>query len=215
MSAASSADRLPDPAPDSAPYPAKNPAASHADRHDLDKLAQWRDGLAAAAESGFPVFAVFLVTLEDRASHDIFRRYRSAFEDLGAGFSSLVIFGQHGVSSTMRAMLAELGLTMEQVPVLALIAGATSNWAWNGAWNGAWVLPLQRGNPDGGLPDGGLPDGELENSALWAQALARIGRAAPGKMPLDLGGVAGIERRQLRGGDLSSSIQKVLSSLGG
>jgi hypothetical protein len=189
VSAASSADR--------STGPAKNPTASHADRHDLDKLAQWRDGLAAAAESGFPVFAVFLVTLDDRASHDIFRRYRSAFEDLGAGFSSLVIFGQHGVSSTMKAMLAELGLTMEQVPVLALIADATSN--------GAWVLPLQRGNPDG----------ELEESALWGQALARIGRAAPGKMPLDLDGVAGIGRRPLRGGDLSSSIQKVLSSLGG
>ena len=189
MSAASSADR--------STGPAKNPTASHADRHDLDKLAQWRDGLASAAKSGFPVFAVFLVTLDDRASHDIFRRYRSAFEDLGAGFSSLVIFGQHGVSSTMKAMLAELGLTMEQVPVLALITGATSN--------EAWALPLQRGNPDG----------ELDESALWGQALARIGRAAPGKMPLDLDGVAGIGWRSLRGGDLSSSIQKVLSSLGG
>ena len=189
MSAASSADR--------STGPAKNPTASHADRHDLDKLAQWRDGLAAAAESGFPVFAVFLVTLDDRASHDIFRRYRSAFEDLGAGFSSLVIFGQHGVSSTMKAMLAELGLTMEQVPVLALITDATSN--------EACIVPLQRGNPDG----------ELEESAMWGQALGCIRRAASGKMPLDLDGVAGIGRRPLRGGDLSSSIQKVLSSLGG
>ena len=170
---------------------------SHADRHDLEKLARWSEGLAAAAESGFPVFAVFLVALEDRTSHDIFRRYRSAFEDLGAGFSSLVIFGQHGVSATMKAMLAELGLTMEQVPVLALIADATSN--------EAWVLPLQRGNPDS----------ELDESALWAHALDRVGRAAAGKMPLDLDAIEGTGRRPLRGGALSSSVPKVLSSLGG
>ena len=82
---------------------------SHADRHDLDKLARWRDGLSEAEESVFPVLAAFLVTGENREAHDIFRRYRSKFEELAAGFSSLVIFGQHGTSTTMTTMLPNWG----------------------------------------------------------------------------------------------------------
>ena len=95
---------------------------SHADRHDLDKLARWKEGLdsADAGSEVFPVCAIFLVSPEDRASHDIFRRYRSAFEELGGGFHHLVIFGQHGVSTTQVAFLAEVGLEQASVPLLAI-----------------------------------------------------------------------------------------------
>ena len=96
---------------------------SHADRHDLDKLARWKEGLDSAVDSElavFPVCAIFLVSPEDRASHDIFRRYRSAFEELGGGFHHLVIFGQHGVSTTQVAFLAEVGLEQASVPLLAI-----------------------------------------------------------------------------------------------
>ena len=170
---------------------------SHADRHDLDKLARWRDGLAEAEGSGFPVFAAFLVTGEDRASHDIFRRYRSAFEELAAGFSSLVIFGQHGTSTTTAAMLAELGLTAEQLPVLALIASVGSD--------DAFTLALPPGNADG----------ELDASGPWGQALARISRAARDKTSLDLGGLEGVAVRPMESGGLSSAIEKALASVGG
>ena len=74
--------------------------SSHADNHDLDKLARWYRGLSSGESGQFPVYAVFLVTSSDSAAHDIFRRFRSSFEAHGAGFDHLVIFGQHGVSST-------------------------------------------------------------------------------------------------------------------
>ena len=181
---------------------ATGPAMSHADRHDLEKLARWRDGLAVAGESGFPVFAAFLVTGEDRASHDIFRRYRSAFEEMAAGFSSLVIFGQHGASTTMAAMLAELGLTMEQVPALALLPNTG---ALNANTDEAFTLTLSKGNADG----------ELDDAEPWGQALDCIGRAARDNAAPDFGGVAGVVQRRLESGGLTPAIERALASLGG
>ena len=63
---------------------------SHADRHDLDKLARWKsdlDGPEGKGAAGLPYCAIFLVGPDHRASHDIFRRYRSAFEDTGRRLS--------------------------------------------------------------------------------------------------------------------------------
>ena len=94
---------------------------SHADSHDLDKLARWKAGLDAAPDDGaaaFPACAIFLVSSEDRASHDIFRAYRSAFEELGGGFHHLVIFGQHGISTTQVAFLGRGGYGAEERPAI-------------------------------------------------------------------------------------------------
>ena len=101
-------------------------ATNRADSHDLDKLDRWRQGLEAlegADKSTFPVCAIFLVSGEDRQSHDIFRKYRDSFEDRKAGFHHLVIFGQHGISSTVTGFLAQINLAKESLPCLALATG--------------------------------------------------------------------------------------------
>lgn len=92
-----------------------------ADQHDLDKLARWHQDLSGGGSDQFPVYCVFLVSPDDRASHQVFRRFRSSFEDRAAGFQHLMIFGQHGISATLKALLAEFGLTLEQVPALAML----------------------------------------------------------------------------------------------
>ena len=92
-----------------------------ADQHDLDKLARWHQDLSGGVTDQFPVYCVFLVSPGDLASHQVFRRFRSSFEDRAAGFQHLVIFGQHGISATLKALLSEFGLTLEQVPALALL----------------------------------------------------------------------------------------------
>ena len=173
---------------------------NHADSHDLDKLARWREGFAEAEESGFPVYAVFLVTGEHRESHDIFRRYRTDFEALGAGFSNLVIFGQHGTSTTATSLLAELGLPAEKMPVLALSASTASD--------SMFTIEL----PKGELPKGtvaGLPD----DSGPWGQTLARIGDAAQRGTGLDWGGLKELVPLTLGGGSLAEVVERALSVL--
>ena len=101
-------------------------AATRADSHDLDKLDRWRQGLEAleaAGQSTFPVCAIFLVSEADRQSHDIFRKYRGSFEERNAGFHHLVIFGQHGISTTVTGFLAQINLAVESLPCLALASG--------------------------------------------------------------------------------------------
>ncbi len=94
---------------------------SHADNHDRDKLARWHGELAGCPGDDFPVVAVFLVSEQDRAAHDIFRAFRSSFETRNAGFEHLVIFGQHGVSETARSLLREFGLPGDATPTLAVV----------------------------------------------------------------------------------------------
>ena len=96
---------------------------SHADTHDWDKLARWQKDLEAAEPDGPAVYAVFLVSEKDTIAHDVFRSLRASFEERGAGFAHLVIFGQHGVSATARALQGELGLAGEGLPALALFGG--------------------------------------------------------------------------------------------
>ena len=93
---------------------------SHADNHDRDKLSRWRGDLTSGDAPSFPVYAVFLVTPEDRPAHDIFRAYRSSFEERGAGFQHLMIFGQHGISTTVKGLLAEFDLELDALPLLVL-----------------------------------------------------------------------------------------------
>ena len=173
---------------------------SHADRHDLDKLARWKEGLDSAVDSElavFPVCAIFLVSPEDRASHDIFRRYRSAFEELGGGFHHLVIFGQHGVSTTQVAFLAEVGLEQASVPLLAI--APMGNVAGN-------VVCVE-------LPKGDR-DGELDDSQTWGAALERIRVATTGDSALALDGVEGAKAGLFRRGPLSETVAAVQADLG-
>ena len=99
---------------------------TRADRHDVDKLHRWRQDLLDSPSSPFPVYAVFLVSEADTAAHDIFRRFRSSFEEREAGFGNLVIFGQHGVSTTVHLLLEQLGLASDALPMLVLWDGQDS-----------------------------------------------------------------------------------------
>ena len=173
---------------------------SHADRHDLDKLARWKAGLDSAADdasTAFPACAIFLVSPEDRASHDIFRRYRSTFEELGGGFHHLVIFGQHGVSTTQLAFLAEVGMEQASVPLLTIasMGDETGN-----------VVCLE-------LPKGDR-NGELDDSRAWGAALERVRVAAAGDSPLALDRVEGVKTGLFRRGPLSETVAAVQSELG-
>ena len=80
-------------------------APSHADSHDLDKLARWSQALDGGQPGQFPVYAAFIVRPEDQSAHDAFREFRSSFQKAGAEFEHLVIFGQHGVSRTALELL--------------------------------------------------------------------------------------------------------------
>ena len=167
---------------------ASPPPLSHADRHDLDKLKRWHDGLrqadaADAPGGGFPVCAAFLVTGEDRAAHDIFRLYRAAFEELGGQFQHLVIFGQHGLSGTAAAMLDGLELAGLEVELpLLLLAPADA-----GTEAPLFVIPLPPGTP-GELP----PD-----CREWETALAQIRQFADSGEPADFGPIPGARRLTL------------------
>ena len=171
--------------------------SGHADRHDLDKLARWKAGLDAAADSApFPVCAIFLVGPQDRVAHDVFRRYRSVFEELGGGFHHLVIFGQHGISATLLAFLDELAAGPDDVPLLAL-------------------APMDGGDAEGfvrlPLPKGGTGNA-LDDSQPWGAMLTLIRAAASGPLPLyfpDMG--AGV----FRGGSLTGAVDAALRKLEG
>ena len=96
---------------------------SRADSHDLDKLRRWRQDLQDTSAEAPPVFAIFLVGGEDRAAHDVFRAFRTSFEERNLGFAHLVIFGQHGVSGTAVALKREFGVEAEASPLLILFSG--------------------------------------------------------------------------------------------
>ena len=135
---------------------------SRADNHDRDKLQRWRDDLSQDSASLFPVHAVFLVSGEDRLSHDVFRAYRSSFETRNAGFQHLTIFGQHGVSSAVRRLLTEFGLSDDAIPSLALLVGAGGE--------SVFTLPLPAGDPTPELADA--------DDQPWQEALAAVEAAA-------------------------------------
>ena len=97
---------------------------SRADTHDLDKLHRWQKDLEAVSPDAPPVYAIFLVSERDTMAHDVFRSFRTSFEEHGLGFAHLVIFGQHGVSGTARRLLDKFGLAADAPPVLVLSTGA-------------------------------------------------------------------------------------------
>ncbi len=185
-------------------FEATDQQMSHADRHDLDKLARWKEGLDASTDddgASFPACAIFLVSPVDGASHDIFRRYRSAFEDMGGRFHHLVIFGQHGISRTLIAFLAELGMEQESVPLLAIsplpeMDAVTGN---------AFLLSLPKGERNG----------EPDESQSWGTALERIRNAASGQSSPSFDGSAGVNIGAFRHGSLAGAVEGVLRELGG
>ena len=139
-------------------------AASRADQHDQDKLARWHRDLADGGSGDFPLHALFLVSEDDRAAHDVFRAFRSRFEELGAGFQHLVIFGQHGVSQAEQALLARLDLAADAIPSLVLLTVSDP--------------PLIYSLP---LPSGDVrPETNDPQQAPWQEALARIEQAGAG-----------------------------------
>ena len=138
---------------------ASEESGSRADAHDLDKLRRWHDSLAAMEGRTYPVYAAFLVSVEDTTSHDIFRRFRASFESRAAPFHCLVIFGQHGVSSTVRQLSAHVGLRPEDLPALVLWTRPTAD--------GFHVMPL--------------PVGASTDDGRWAETLSRIEEAADRK----------------------------------
>jgi hypothetical protein len=142
--------------------------ASHAENHDRDKLGRWHKDLVSGEAGKFPAYAVFLVSREDRAAHDVFRAFRSSFEARGAGFEHLVIFGQHGVSSTLLRLLSQFGLTDEEVPMLAIFSDPQAE--------AVHTVALSPGEPAETTRSSTPPD-------AWQAILGQVERTADGEAP--------------------------------
>ncbi len=140
--------------------------ASHAENHDRDKLGRWHRDLVSGRPGNFPAYAVFLVSHEDRAAHDVFRAFRSSFEARGAGFEHLVIFGQHGVSSALLGLLSRFGLDGKEVPTLALFTNPQSE--------AVHTVALSPGEP-GQATDGAVPPDN------WETILGQVEQTADGQ----------------------------------
>ena len=166
------------------------------DSHDLDKLIRWHEGLMSVSGQGFPVCALFLASGEDNRAHDIFRVYRTAFEELRADFHDLVIFGQHGMSTTCAALMPGLGFSSLQNPALVLIISRETGLVFHTA----------------GLPGGALAEGEIEedNSGIpWRNALEVIEKAVGGETKLSLDGVNGLDRKDRSQWNLAATVGEV------
>ena len=164
-------------------------AATRADTHDLDKLDRWRKGLEEAEAGAFPAIAIFLVSEAHRLSHYIFREYRTSFETRGAEFHHLVIFGQHGISTTVTGFLRQACLDLDCLPSLALVTGPEAMQA--------HLVPLPTGErPD---PDVG-PDQEQQTVEPWRVTLDRLESAADtGSASVDYSGISGVRTVDLGG----------------
>ena len=170
-------------------------ANSHADSHDLDKLTRWRQGLVEAGALVFPVYAVFLVGPEDRAAHDVFREFRSSFEERGAPYENLVIFGQHGLSKTLAGISAGLGLSQGDIPLLALISDPSIGTV--------YTLPLEGG-----------PHGEMTKREPWRGVLIHIEAASDaGEKTMDLGSVKEVAPSTIQDGSLEAVMNSLLVRL--
>ena len=212
--------------------------SSHADKHDLDKLARWHRGLALnppnplrsqvdpdlsgdkvgplqrGARGDFPVYAVFLVSEADRPAHGIFREFRTRFEAWSAGFDHLVIFGQHGLSSTVHGLLNGFGLSLEAVPALVLFSSPLDSQA--------YALPLARlrragpGGSTGGVLQGPTEDEPSEpphpaTDDPWQYALKLIEAAlGRGEKALDLASLPCSTRLNLDGGPVVELVAMLL-----
>ena len=174
---------------------------SHADQHDLDKLARWHQDLSGGDTGQFPVYCVFLVSPGDLASHGVFRRFRSSFEDRAASFQHLMIFGQHGISATLEALLAEFGLTLEQVPALALFTTPEVSTV--------HAIALAQG----ALAQGDKA-GKQAGQEPWQTVLGLVeGVVDRGEKAVELASRPEVKSHPLGGGDLPDVVARVLARL--
>lgn len=176
----------------------------HYDEHDHDKLLRWRDDLQtnSIVDGDFPAMALFLVKPQAAGSHEIFRRFRTEFEQRDASFAHLVIFGMHGVSTTVRNLLDQTGLTESDLPVMMLAPAAEP------AAVVAVQLPAGESLEGGDDPNG---DGTCDYLPPWQDVLDRIRITRRGR-PLRLMGVQG---RKLDGPDLRSLPEAALVAVAG
>ena len=179
--------------------PARKPnvVSSPADQHDLDKLKRWRQSLGDSS-GDFPVYAVFLVSEADQMAHDIFRTFRKSFEERNAGFESLVIFGQHGVSEVVYALLAEFGLTASSLPVLLLIFAPQNP--------GRYSLALHPGEVQSSDP------GQLTSPAeVLLSQLEKLVDEVADEMHFE--GIAGLTELQCPDEDLAPLVERLIKTL--
>ena len=175
---------------------------NHADSHDRDKLSRWSEDLANGTSGEFPVYAVFLVTSEDRYAHDVFREFRSSFEKLEARFEHLMIFGQHGVSRTVLSFLDHLGHSLQSLPMVALFSGPLAD--------GFHSLPLT-GGTNYEHSEGVAGESGRGSDDLWRGLLVRLEGAAGGNVSiLDLESVPGITSSPLAKAPMEKLVREVL-----
>ena len=134
--------------------------------------------------------AIFLVSAEDKAAHDVFRQFRSSFETRGARFDHLVIFGQHGVSSTVKGLLPGFGLHTGSIPALVLFPERSAATG--------YVLPLPRGREG--------------DDSRWLDLLVRVEEVADNGEDLDSASFAGLSAHQLDKGSLIALVHGLLRS---
>ena len=132
-------------------------AGSHADIHDLDKLQPLAKGLGrrrSRCPSGVCDLSWFPSRI--RRPTTSFGAFRSSFEERNAGFAHLVIFGQHGVSTTVHGLQEELGLPPDGLPQLVIFGGEDGT------------------DPDVvSLPGGEAEGAKSDTDAPWQVALRR------------------------------------------
>ena len=147
----------------------------HYDEHDHDKLVRWREELAGADVPGseFPAAALFLVKPTATGAHEVFRKFRGVFEERNAPFANLVVFGMHGVSATVRALLQEAGLSESDLPVLLM---APTNELANSI---ALTLPSGESLEGGDDPTATAPAISLRRGGMFSTASALPGMADP------------------------------------
>ena len=181
-------------------------ARTHADSHDLDKLSRWSQALDSDQPGQFPVYAMFIVGPQDRSAHDVFRGFRSTFQEAGAKFEHLVIFGQHGVSRTALELLGLLGQPLESLPLLILFPDlAAKEYYW---------ARLETGGP-GEDPDETSRSSDSGSDEICRMLLARIEDGAASD--LRLASVPGLVGAPLGIGSMTDVVSEALrraSSLG-
>ncbi len=164
---------------------------SRADGHDLDKLERWRSALRDGV-GAFPVHALFLVTEADAAAHRAFRGFRSSFEARAASFQHLVIFGQHGVSTTAAVLARELGTECPPPPVLVLFYGSSPSTA--------YIIPL--------------PESDAADGSAWTPVLSAVeARVDGGADRLDTTTLPGARRVGLHHPTVAGLVEVVASQL--
>ena len=180
--------------------------SSRADKHDRDKLARWHEGLTADPDYPFPVISLFLVASEDEDAHDVFREFRASFEARGAGFEHSVIFGQHGVSSTVEGLLARFGLSRSDLPLLALFSGPSAEVF--------HTLPLS-GGPSVGRSERVVPAAAgTESGRVWQGVLGRLENAVDGgETSLDPASLPEVTGLRLGNGPLVELVGQVLEQV--